>query len=123
MKQFILEYNSKRIATGLADNRIGNINLWGHEGPPSLQESADNLKNELAAIEILLGVENFPNTDVFPLLKDLIQNISMRTKSKRYSILGHEKYLHGISKMCEGNRSLSKKYKKSIEDTKASIYS
>ena len=28
-----------------------------------------------------------------------------------------------ISKMCEGNRRLSKKYKKSIEDTKASIYS
>ena len=93
MKQFVLWYNGKRKATGLAGNRIGDVNLWGHEGHPSLQESEDNLKNELAAIEILLDVENFPNTDVFPLLKDLIQNISLRTKKKRYSILGHEKYL------------------------------
>ena len=88
-----------------------------------LQESEDNLKNELAVIEILLDVEQFPNTDVFPFLKDLFLNISLRAKKKRYSILGHEKYLQEVSKMCEGNRRLAKKYKKSIEDMKASICS
>ena len=88
-----------------------------------IQESEDNLKYELSAREILLDVEQFPNTDVFSLLKDLIQNISLRIKKKRYGILGHEKYLREVSKMCEGKRRLSKKYKKSIEDTKASIYS
>ena len=75
MKQFVLEYDTKRIATGLGDNRIGNVNLWGHEGPPSLQECENNLKHELSVIEILLDVANVPNTDVFPLLKDLILNI------------------------------------------------
>ena len=96
MKQFVLEYDTKRIATYLDDNRIGDVNLWGHEGPPSLQEADDNLRNELAAIVILLDVEQFPNTDVFPLLKDLILNISLRNKKKkkkRYSILGQQKYL------------------------------
>ena len=122
MKQFVLEYDAKRIATGLGDNRIGDVNLWGHEGHPSLQECEDNLKHELSVIEILLDVANVPNTDVFPLLKDLIQNISNRIKKKRYSILGHEKYLQEITIMCEGNRRLCKKYKKSIDDTKASIY-
>ena len=82
IKQFVLEYDAKRIATGLGDNRIGDVNLWGHEGPPSLQECEDNLKHELSVIEILLDVANVPNTDVFPLLKDLIQNISNRIKKK-----------------------------------------
>ena len=65
---------------------------------------------------------NVPNKDVFPLLKELVKNISNRIKKKRYSILGHEKYLREITNMCEGNRRLCKKYKKSIDDTKASIY-
>ena len=82
MKQFVLEYDAKRIATGLGDNKIGDVNLWGHEGPPSLQECEDNLKHELLVIEKLLDVANVPNTDVFPLPKDLIQNISNRIKKK-----------------------------------------
>ena len=32
MKQFVLEYNAKRIATDLGENRIGDVNLWSHEG-------------------------------------------------------------------------------------------
>ena len=35
MKQFVLEYNGKCIAMGLSDNEIGDVNLWGYEGPPS----------------------------------------------------------------------------------------
>ena len=31
MKQYILEYDAKRIASGLEDNSIGDVDLWGYE--------------------------------------------------------------------------------------------
>ena len=36
--------------------------------------------------------------------------------------MGHEKYLHEVTKMCVGNLRIAKKYNKSIQDTKGSIY-
>ena len=48
--------------------------------------------------------------------------MTYRIKKKSYSILGHEKYLHEVTKMCQGNPRIAKKYNKSIQDTKGSIY-
>ena len=36
--------------------------------------------------------------------------------------MGHEKYLHEVTKMCQGNPRIAKKYNISIQDTKGSIY-
>ena len=59
MKPFILEYDAKRIASGLAPNKIGDVNLWGYKGPPYLSEAENKFKEEINIIEQLL----FKNTN------------------------------------------------------------
>ena len=62
MKRFVLEYNGKHIAMGLSDNEIGDVNLWGYEGPPSLKEARDQLNEEIELVNELLQIED--NYDV-----------------------------------------------------------
>ena len=55
-KQFILEYDAKRISCGLDKNNIGDVNLWGYESP-SIHELNEQLKCENNLIEELEGIE------------------------------------------------------------------
>ena len=43
MKQYVLECDAKRIASGLQDNNIGDVDIWGYEGPPSFAEAKAEL--------------------------------------------------------------------------------
>ena len=122
MKEYVLEYDAKRIASGLGENEIGDVNLWGYEGPPSLQEAKEQLQEEIEIVDKISCMSNIKNSESLPLLGTLFNNITYRIKKKRYSILGHEKYLHEVTKMCVGNPRIAKKYNKSIQDTKGSIY-
>ena len=67
-------------------------------------------------------MSNTKNAELLPLLGTLLNNITYRIKKKRYSILGHEKYFNEVTNMCQGNPRIAKKYNKSIQDTKGSIY-
>ena len=53
-------------------------------------------------------MSNTKNSELLPLLGTLLNNITYRIKNKRYSILGHEKYLHEVTKMCVGNPRIAK---------------
>ena len=68
MKQFVLEYDGKCIATGLSDNDIGDVNLWGYEGPRSLKEAIDQLDEEIKLIQELLQVEKSYNSSLLEIL-------------------------------------------------------
>ena len=57
IKQFVLEYDAKRISSGLAENGIGDIDLWGYEGPPSLEEAKKELNEEIEIISKLKTIE------------------------------------------------------------------
>ena len=122
MKQYILEYDAKRIASGLADNDIRDVNLWGHEGPPSITVAWEQLNEEMAVIEKLQILEEKYKPTLLPELRTILTKMSLRVICKRYSILGHEKYLHEVMQMCEGNPRIVKKYNKSIQDTKGNIH-
>ena len=81
LKQFILEYDAKRISCGLDNNNIGDINLWGYESP-SITELNQQLKDKIQIIDELESMEKTYNESLFKLLAKLICNISMRIKKK-----------------------------------------
>ena len=45
-KEFILSLDGKQVGQGLKENGVGDVNLWGFEGPPSLHETLEHLCNE-----------------------------------------------------------------------------
>ena len=121
-KQYVLEYDAKRIATGFGPNNVGQVNLWGYEGPPNLDEKKRQLEEELSLIDELEENNMDKKQLLFKILTKMMSNITKRIHKKRLSIMGHTKYLKETLKMCEGNPRLKKKYNKSIQDTKANIY-
>ena len=120
-KQFVLEYDSKRISCQLHKNNIGDVNLWGYESP-SIHELNEQLKCENNLIEELEGIEECYNESSFKLLSELIHNISLGIKKKRISLLGHEKYLRDLVKLVEGNPRFAKKYNKAMHDKRRNIF-
>ena len=121
MKQFVLEYDAKRLASGLSPDGYGDINLWGYENP-QLEKNRKELEEEIEIIERLSTLEDKYNESLFLNLIDLIHNISKRIEKKQYSIQGHKKYLKDLQKMCSGNVKLMKKYNKANQDTKAKLF-
>ena len=107
-KQFVLEYDAKRISCWLDKDNIGDVILWGYESP-SIHELNEQLKHENNLTEELEGNEECYNESLFKLLSELICNISLRIKKKRLILLGHEKYLQDLAKLVEGNPRFSKK--------------
>ena len=63
MKQFVLEYDGKCIAMGLSDNKIGDVNLWGYEGPPT-----DQLNEEIELVNELLQIDDNYDVSLLPIL-------------------------------------------------------
>ena len=81
MKQFILEYDAKRLSSGLSKDELGNVNLWGFENP-NLEKEKAKLQEELQIIEKLKDLDTAYNEELFILLKDMVVNTSMRIKVK-----------------------------------------
>ena len=46
----------KRISRGLGWNRYGDVNLWGFEDPPSLEEKTEQTEREINFIELMLNI-------------------------------------------------------------------
>ena len=43
-KEYVLSLDGKQTSPGLINETEGDVNLWGHEGPPSLQENLDRIR-------------------------------------------------------------------------------
>ena len=43
-KEFVLSMDDKQLIPGLINDSEGDVNLWGYEGPPTLQQNLDRLK-------------------------------------------------------------------------------
>ena len=92
VKQFILEYDAKRIASGLSSDGYGDVNLWRYENP-NLQEAQKQLEEELNLIDKLQEINTAYDETLLHTLIDLLHNTSFRIQRKWYSFLSHKKYL------------------------------
>ena len=89
----------KRLAKGLRSDRMGNIDLWGHEKPPVLQQKLNKFRDECNHINI--SIESLPNAsllDVHDNMKYLMKLIATKIRDMREienmeckRLLNHEK--------------------------------
>ena len=90
-KEFILSLDGKQVGQGLKDDGVGDVNLWGFEGPPSLEQTLRHLRNEtysiLAIADRVYNQEdsNFIDPDVVKDLKFFVEALSMHIKTTERS--------------------------------------
>ena len=74
----------KRIAKGLRSDRMWDVDLWGHEKPPTLQQKLNQFRGECNHIK--RSIELLPNAsllDVHDNLKYLLQLITYKIRDVR----------------------------------------
>ena len=95
-KEFILSLDGKQVGQGLKEDGVGDVNLWGFEGPPSLKETLQHLRNEsnniLAIADKVYDQEDKStiNDDVVKDLKFVVQTLSCHIKCLREAKVHHE---------------------------------
>ena len=95
-KEYILSLDGKQVGQGLKDNGIGDVDLWGFEGPPSLKDTLRYLRNECNNILLMSDKiqaqerDDVLDNDIIKDLKFVVQTLSFRIKSLRESKVRHE---------------------------------
>ena len=85
-KEFIFSLDGKQVGKGLKEKGMGNVNLRGFEGPPSLDKTLSHLRNEANNI---LGIadkvhnqedKDFIDPEIMKDLKFVVQTLSCHVK-------------------------------------------
>ena len=106
----------KRISRGLGKNRYGNINLWGFEDPPTLEEKPEQTERELHYIQTMLDEFNeLDDLDKFVKLKELVKLITDRIRNVRCLQVSKMKKLEKYEKASSSTQNY--KYVKSAAKT------
>ena len=98
-KEFILSLDCKRVGSGLKEHRVGDVNLWGFKGPPSLKDSLRHFTFEMNSILTIPDKvseqedSNFIDPDVVKDLKFVVKTLSYHIKRLREAKVRHE-FLH-----------------------------
>ena len=97
----VLMADCKRLSKGLKGERLGDIDLWSHEGPPTFVDKLQELEHHTGIISD--GIENLEESDDLDLymkLKHILKISSLRIKDIREVLLKQTRrlsYLNGIS--------------------------
>ena len=95
-KEYILSLDGKQVGTGLKEQGVGDVNLWGFEGPPSLTDTLHFLHNEtnniLAIADKINDQEDktYLDPDILKDLKFVVEAFSLRIKGLREAKVRHE---------------------------------
>ena len=95
-REFILSLDGKQVRQGLKENGVGDVNLWGFEGPPSLHETLEHLCNEsnniLSIADRIQEQEDKWSIDdeVVKELKFVVQTFSCHIKHLHEAKVQHE---------------------------------
>ena len=74
-KEYVLSLDGKQTSPGLLNESEGDVNLWGYEGPPTLQDNLDKLGEEE---NVILEIVNKAGRDD-NCLDDFVSDIKCRS--------------------------------------------
>ena len=80
-QDIVLMADCKRVSKGLKSDNMGDVNLWGHEHPPTLQQRLQQLQEECSYLRGRL--QSLPYDGLFQLhvdLKYLLQLVTMKIR-------------------------------------------
>ena len=98
-KDIVLMAHCKHLAKGLTGHMMGDVNLWGHEKRPTLQEKLQTFWQDFNAVTA--QVQSIPNASILQCHIDLkytmqlitskIQNVCQIQNTERRILLNYEK--------------------------------
>ena len=84
----VLMADCKRLSKGLKGERLGDIDLWSHEGPPTLGDKLQELEHHKRIIsEGIEFLEDSDDLDLYMKLKLILKMSSLRIKDIREVLL------------------------------------
>ena len=126
-KEYILSLDGKQVGPGLKEHGVGDVNLWGLEGPPSLK---DSLRHFTFETNNILGIadrvsdqddSNFIDPSVAKELKFVVQTLSYHIKSLREAKVRHEILRSSFTKKITKFPDQGSRYKLAFSDIDAFI--
>ena len=126
-KEFILSLDGKQVGQGLKENGVGDVNLWGFEGPPSLEETLRYLHNEgnnvLNIADIVYDQEdsNVIDPEVVKDLKFVVQTLSNHIRRLREAKVRHEMLCSSFNRKIAKFPEMGSRYKSAFSDIDAFI--
>ena len=97
----VLMADCKRLSKGLKGEHLGDIDLWSHEGPPTLGDKLQELEHHKRIIsEGIEFLEDSDDLDLYMKLKLILKMSSLRIKDIREVLLKQMRrlsYLNGLS--------------------------
>ena len=126
-KEFILSLNGKQVGQGLKEHGVGDVNLWGFEGPPSLKDTLRHLRfesnNILSLADKVYDQEdsNFIDPDVVKDLKFVVQTLSFHIKKLHEAKVRHEILRSSFTKKITKFPDQGSRYKIAFSDIDAFI--
>ncbi len=118
-KEYVLSFDGKGLSQGFKGDSFGDVNLFGIEGPPSLEEQERRLDTELLFLDDVkkeLTEENYVETKEN--LRKLLKIITLRIKDTRETISLQQKLNMKYTKMKENNPDNQNKYNYILASTK-----
>ena len=126
-KEFILSLDGKQVGQGLKEDGVGDVNLWGFEGPPSLKDTLRHLRNEtnniLGMADKVFDQEDKDSIDpeVVKDLKFVVQTLSYHIKHLREAKVRHEILHSSFKKKITKFPDQGSRYKLAFSDIDAFI--
>ena len=118
-KNYVLMADGKGVARGFRGKHEGDVNLWGHEGPPSLGQMDDKLSSHIEYIEQMRNSEDISYDQRHSELLQLMKLITLEIQSVRNQQLEEKRRLHSMEKGFQSNMN---KYKRGIIAKKVYLY-
>ena len=119
-KEHHLAVDGKHITQGRSGENLGDVNLWGHEGPPSLAErrkQIDELKMKINSISS--NIDDQLKIDVIQQLRSLITDFIQLISELHSKQLERRKKLCNLEKKRNNNQDSKNKYQLPISNIKA----
>ena len=96
----VIMADCKRVAKGLRADRLGNVDLWGHETKPMLQDKIDKLKENMESINTIIDdIPDYDNMDIYTSLRNLLRMILLKIQDIRQIELKERRRLLNYNKL------------------------
>ena len=96
----VIMADCKRVAKGLRAERLGDVDLWGHEAKPTLQEKIENLKDDMQTIKSLIeDIPEMDHLDIYTCMSNLLRMITVKIRDIRLIELKERRRLINYDKL------------------------
>ena len=91
----VIMANCKRVAKGLRAEQLGDVDLWGHEAKPTLQEKMEKVKDEMKTIKsIIETIPELDHLDIYTCMSNVLRMITFKIRDIRQIELNERRLIN-----------------------------